>query len=178
MRGLALPSAKILSQLNDRQIQELVDKMAEEERDDLDDYNNETVEDVLEERRKFMENAAGKLAGRLNKEQGAMIKQWAASMHNMGQMSIDHRSNWRRHFVEILQDRSDESKLEQELTILYTQPYLFWSEGYQQSMDHNEALTLKLLADLANSMTDKQRRHATRRLRSFASDFRALSKED
>jgi ASC-1-like (ASCH) protein len=178
MRGMALPSAKILSQLNDSQVQELIDRVAEEEREDLDDYKHETEEEAREERIEFMENGARKLAGRLNDEQRAMIKTWAASVYDMGQMSIEHRSLWRRNFTDILQDRSDESKLEQELTALYTQPYLFWNEEYQQSMDYNEGLTLKLLADLANSMTDKQRRHATRRLRAFADDFKALSKED
>lgn len=177
MRELAAPSARILSQLNDEQVQELDDTMAEEEQDDLDDYKQESEEDVLEDRYEFMEKAATKLAGKLNDEQRNMIKTWAASLHDMGQMSIDHRSKWRQRFVDVLQERGDPVKLEQELMILYMQPQLFWSEGYQQSMDYNEQLSLQLLADLSNSMTDKQRKHATKRLRTYASDFRALSKE-
>jgi hypothetical protein len=177
MGELAAPSASILSQLNDEQVQELVDTMAEEEQDDLDDYQKETEEDVLEERYEFMEKAATKLAGKLNDEQRSMIKTWAASLHDMGQMSIDHRSKWRQRFAEVLQDRADAAKLEQELLILYTQPKRFWSESYQQSMDYNEQLSLQLLADLSNSMTDKQRKHATKRLRTYAGDFRALSRE-
>ncbi len=177
MAELAAPSASILSQLNDQQVQELVDTMAEEEQDDLDDYQQETEEDVLEERYEFMEKAATKLAGKLNNEQRTVIKTWAASLHDMGQMSIDHRSKWRQRFAEVLQDRADAATLEQELLILYTQPKRFWSESYQQSMDYNEQLSLQLLADLSNSMTDKQRKHATKRLRTYAGDFRALSKE-
>jgi hypothetical protein len=177
MRGLAAPSAIILSRLNDQQIQELINTMAEEEQDDLDDYKNESEEEVRQDRYEFMENAVQKLTGKLTHDQRTMIRVWAVSLHNMGQMSIDHRSRWRQHFVEILQQRADQKKLEQQLTALYAEPYLFWSEGYQQSMDYNEELTLQLLTDLANSMTDKQRKHATRRLRAYAKDFRALSKE-
>lgn len=177
MRGLAAPSAKILSQLNDEQIQQLVDTMAEEERDDREDYAEETEEDVREDRYDFMDSAAKKLAGRLNDEQRTLIARWAASMHNMSEMSLDHRSRWRGEFVKILQNRSDVAILKQELEVLFAQPYLFWNEGYQQSMDHNETLTLQLFADLANSMTKKQRKKATKRLRNIASDFRSLSKE-
>ncbi len=177
MRGLAPPSAKILSRLNDEQIQGLVDTMAEEEKDDLEDYEEETEAEVREDRYEFMENAVSKLAGKLTDEQRTMIFAWAASLRNMGQMSVDHRSRWRAHFVKILQTRSDVEQLEKDLTVLYSQPYLFWSEDYQQSMDYNKELSLELLTDLANSMTDKQRAKAVKRLRTIAVDFRALSKE-
>jgi hypothetical protein len=178
MRGMAAPSATILAQLNQQQIQVLVDTMAKEEQEDLDDYKNETPQEVQQDRYKFMHNAVSKLAGKLNDEQRTRIRVWAVKLRDTGQMSIEQRSNWRERFVQILQARDDVDKLEQELTLLFVQPYLFWSEGYQQSMSYNRELTVQLLAELANSLTDSQRSHATHRLRSFAADFRALSSSE
>jgi hypothetical protein len=43
-------------------------------------------------------------------------------------------------------------------------------------MDHNQAMTLKLMTDIANSMTNKQRKKAVKRLRNVADDWRALTR--
>lgn len=177
MRSLAPPSAQLLAQFDDDQIQGLVDTLAEEEEEDREDYAEESREDVLKERYDFMADTSKRLAGKLTEEQEAMIRQWAASLQDMDEMTLEQRSQWRQAFFAALQDRSDVEKLEQELIVLYTDPYRFWSDDYRQTMEYNQALTHQLLADLANSMTDKQRNKATKRLRNIASDFRALSKE-
>lgn len=177
MQALVTPSVDILSQLSDKQVQEMLETLAEAEQEDREDYDEQTTEDVLEERYDFMADAAKKLAGSLNEQQQTMIKDWAASLRNMGDMSLDHRSQWREQFANALQDRADKAQLELNLTALYTDPYQFWSESYRENMTYNEALTHQLLADLANSMTDKQRKRAVKRLRAIAGDFRTLSKQ-
>lgn len=177
MAALVAPSVDILSQLTDQQVQDMLETLAEEERDDREDYAEESQEDVLEERFDFMADASKKLAGKLNDEQEAMIWQWAGSLHDMGASSLEQRNQWRDEFARALENRHDREQLERELTVLYTDPYRFWSDEYRANMEYNRAQTHQLLADLANSMTDKQRNRAVKRLRAIAGDFRALSKE-
>ena len=175
MRKLATPAAKFLNGLSQEQIDGMLKTMADEEKDDQRDHLTQTREELHQERYDFMVGGGKRLAGPPTPEQKAMVKQWAASLDDVEQMSLDHRSYWRNRLVVILKNRSDPERLERELRQLFGEPYLDWSEDYQQTMADNEVMTYQLFADLANSMTTNQRHRAIGRLRAIAADFEALS---
>ncbi len=177
MQALALPSAKILADLTPAQIEGMIEIMVEKEEDDRNDLKNEPISKIYHERYEFMTKAAQRLAGKLNNEQRTMARRWATSLKDNRQLSIESREAWRKRFYAIVTADSSVATMAEQLSRLYAEPYLFWNANYQQSMDYNRERTLKLVTDLANSMTDKQRTHAIDRLRGFAADFRALSRE-
>jgi hypothetical protein len=145
--------------------------------DDRNDLKNEPISEIYHERYEFMTKAAKRLADKLNNEQRTMVRRWATSLKDNRQLSIESREAWRKRFHAIVSADSSVATMAEQLSRLYAEPYLFWNNNYQQSMDYNRERTLKLITDLANSMTDKQRNHAIERLRGFAADFRALSRE-
>ncbi len=177
MHALALPSAKILAELTPAQIQGMVDIMKEKELDDRNDLKNEPMSKIYHERYEFMTKAAKRLAGPLNDEQRIMIRRWATSLKDNRQLSVASREAWRKRFAGIVSGDSSVATMAEQLSRLYAEPYLFWNANYHEGMEYNRERSLKLITDLANSMTDKQRTHATERLRSFAADFRALSRQ-
>lgn len=177
MDALALPSAKILADLTAAQIQGIQSILEEKELDDRNDLKRDPVSVLYHERYEFMDKAATRLAGKLNDQQRIMIRRWATSLQDTRQMSIDSRTAWRERFISIISGGTSVDAMALQLSRLYGQPYQFWSDDYQQTMDYNRDRSLKLATELANSMTDKQRAHATKRLRGIADDFRALSQK-
>jgi hypothetical protein len=177
MHALALPSAKILADLTPAQIDGIIEIMVEKEVDDRNDLKNEPLSKIYHERYEFMTKAAKRLAGKLNDEQRTMIRRWATSLKDNRQLSIESREAWRKRFYAIVSADMSVSAMARELSRLYAEPYLFWNAKYQQGMDYNQERSLQLATELANSMSPKQRDHAIRRLRGFAADFRALSRE-
>jgi hypothetical protein len=177
MQALALPSAKILADVTPAQIREMQLIMEAKDQDDRNDLKSEPLSKLYHERYEFMDKAASRLTGKLNDQQRILIRRWATSLQDTRQMSVDNRSAWRERFIAIISEHASVDVMAQQLSQLYTQPYQFWSNSYEQSMDYNRERTLKLVTELANSMTDKQRAHAIKRLRGVAEDFRALSRE-
>lgn len=177
MLQLVDPTVELLASLSDEQAEELFAKLVDDEEDTADDYARESLEERIEIRAEYMQNAAKKIVGKLTEEQLALIQAWAPKLAESTELSIDHSQRWRERLKATLQDREDKALMKETITQLFAYPDQYWSDDYRAAIEQNRSTTDQLIADLLNSMTDKQRAKITRKLGKLASDFRALSKE-
>lgn len=177
MLQIARPTAEVMSTFTDEQIAALEKKLLEDETDDRKDYAEESPEDRLADRVELMQGVAEKIAGKLRPDQIERISTWAGSLQETSTMAADHAAQWRQRLREALALRDDVDALESAITPLFAYPDNYWSDDYRAALEHNRKLTDALVADLINSLDEKQRKRAVRRLETWSRDFRALSKE-
>jgi hypothetical protein len=73
-------------------------------------------------------------------------------------------------------DRQDKQQLEQALILLFANPDQLWSDQYRQLIDTNQSLIIRLLFDINQTLTVKQRQKLIKKLNSFIKDLRDLSR--
>jgi hypothetical protein len=73
-------------------------------------------------------------------------------------------------------DRQDKQQLEQALKLLFANPDQLWSDQYRQLIDTNQSLIIRLLFDINQTLTVKQRQKLIKKLNSFIKDLRDLSR--
>jgi hypothetical protein len=75
-----------------------------------------------------------------------------------------------------MSDRQDKQQLEQALMLLFANPDQLWSDQYRQLIDTNQSLIIRLLFDINQTLTVKQRQKLIKKLNSFIKDLRDLSR--
>jgi uncharacterized protein YutE (UPF0331/DUF86 family) len=60
---------------------------------------------------------------------------------------------------------------------LFVQPENLRSEYYKQQLIHNSGVITQLIADVANQLTDKQKKHLNKRIDKYIKLFNELAEE-
>jgi hypothetical protein len=172
-----LPAAtEILSNLTDQQINTFFAILIEEEEDDARDIKRDTPEQLITENEEYIREKLVDLIGKLNAEQKLLIATWAQDIEPAEQLSLDHSIQWRTKMQAAMANRQDKQQLEQTLMVLFANPDTLWSNQYRQVIEKNQRLIIKLLFDINQILTDKQRDKLISKLNSFIKDLRDLSR--
>ena len=172
-----LPAAgEILSNLTEQQVNAFFKILIEEEEDDARDIEHDTSEQLIAENEAYIREKVADLIGKLNDKQKLLIAKWAQDIEPTEQLSLDHSIQWRTKMQAAMADRQDKQQLEQVLMILFANPDQLWSDQYRQLIETNQRLVIKLLFEMNQTLTDKQREKLIRKLNSFIRDLRDLSR--
>lgn len=172
-----LPAAgEILSNLTEQQVNAFFKILIEEEEDDARDIEHDTSEQLIAENEAYIREKVADLIGKLNDKQKLLIAKWAQDIEPTEQLSLDHSIQWRTKMQAAMADRQDKQQLEQVLMILFANPDQLWSDQYRQLIETNQRLVIKLLFEMNQTLTDKQREKLIRKLNSFIKDLRDLSR--
>ena len=172
----ALPAAvNIISNLNDQQINDFFEMLIEKEVDDAKDIERGTSARTIEEREAYVSEKIVNVIGKLNKEQKALIAQWAQSTESTKKFSLVQAIQWRTRMQAAVAERHDEQQLEKNLMVLFANPDQLRSVSYRRVIEKNTRLVMQLLFDLNQSLTNQQRSRLIKKLKGYIKDFRDLS---
>ena len=172
----ALPAAvNIISNLNDQQINDFFEMLIEKEVDDAKDIERGTSARTIEEREAYVSEKIVNVIGKLNKEQKALIAQWAQSTESTKKFSLVQAIQWRTRMQAAVAERHDEQQLEKNLMVLFANPDQLRSVSYRRVIENNTRLVMQLLFDLNQSLTNQQRSRLIKKLKGYIEDFRDLS---
>jgi hypothetical protein len=134
-----------------------------------------SADEIRAERSKRLKELVSWWSGPLGRRQQAMVDAWSRELRLTGAETLASRKRWQRELVRVLETPGDATRPEAELRALLAQPERFWSQALVEEVAANRARTFALLAELANSMDDAQRRRVRTRTAALAADFEALA---
>ena len=168
-------AADIISNLNDQQINDFFEMLIEKEDEDAKDIESGTSARTLEKRESYVSKKIVDVIGKLNEEQNDLIAQWAGSMLPTKEFSLVQAIQWRTRMQAAIAERHDERQLEKNLMVLFANPDQLRSVSYRRVIEKNKRLTMQLLFDLNQTLTNQQRSKLVKKLNGFIEDFRDLS---
>lgn len=116
--------------------------------------------------------------GPLNQVQRRRIDAWSQQLPPMAADMLRQREQWQGRVAQLLarQDSGGrEAVFDDPLTRLVVYPDHLWTDRYQARIEQQKVLTLRLLADIAAQLTDRQREHLNRKIDRTVADLLELS---
>ncbi len=168
------PGTALLAGLSDAQVKQFVESLVRELDSYREDYLDLSPAKIRKQRIKRMTKILVPWIGRLNKQQRGFVREWANNLTPSRQLSFAERQRWHREFTRLLQERHrDDAQARVQRLFLHAEED--WSPEYRQTVVANQAHTFALLAQINNSLTEKQRQRRDRALQNYIDDFIALA---
>lgn len=176
MARAARDAAPVLATLNDRQLQQIESRFADNNRK----YRREWLEgDERALRRKRveqLEDYAREFVGRLTDGQRERIARFADEHARMQAARLEDRRRSQGQGLGLLRGERDPAQLGERLAQLLGSPDELRAADYQQAVAQYEQRLAELVVDLDRMLTPEQRARAVRRLNAYAEDFGALGR--
>jgi len=169
------PSAvELLSQLDDRQVQEMQAAFAKDLRKHEDEFLKPPLDKQISDRAERMEKRLSPWLGRLNKTQYERVLAWSSALGEQNRMWIDNRAHWQTLFIATMQERQS-SEFPQRIAQLLQERDSFWTPEYRQAYDQTEQAAIDLLVDLMAASSPAQRQRLLQKIANVRKDFTDLS---
>ncbi len=173
-----LPAATdIVSSLSDNQVSELLESIAEEREEYIDEYVKPDLDDRRQKNMDKLKDNLKRFIGRLDSRQEQWIDEWSRKLHPYAELSAQQQLLWQEHLAKYLVLRDNKPLLEQGLRELMLYRTDNWHPKAEKVMDINQTLTYDLLAKILNNLTDEQQKRLHETLRGYIVDFRELARE-
>lgn len=154
----------LLMQLNERQVNQLLENVAEKHQEFAHKFANTEESEIRELYQERMEKALNKWLGSLANEQHALMIEWSLAVEITAQDRIEQNQKMLLEFQTLFAKRDDPSYFQSTLSRLLNQPESFYTESLKQKMARNRPLTYRFIAQLAAQVTDKQYQHLQKEL--------------
>lgn len=146
-----------LTLLSDDQVRDLMAVIREKQADLESEYKEMTLADLIKKRKREMKKTVKYWLGTLGTDQAALIDTWAQQMPDGRAHWLNNRKQWAAAFEQALQHRHDAESFSAQIHVLFVTPEESWPEASRELSQRNRDSTLRLLADLHNLRTPKQR---------------------
>ena len=103
------------------------------------------------------------------------VAEWNATLMPIAEQWLQNRERTQAHARTVLEKRDDSLEFRKEMFDLIVYSERLRPEAYQQKIDFNTDVTLKLMVQLDRLLTDEQRQHFIKRIESLASDLDSIS---
>lgn len=171
----ALPDAvAVLRDLSDAQVAQLIEAVGEKDEEFAEEYLDIDDEARVEKYLEWTADRVDKWFGHVTDEQERLLRVWANERHQRPAALKAWRTLRRAHLRHLLASR-EAPEFPERLRELLAEPRSTQSPELSSVVEQNHALWFQLLADILNTSTAAQRRHARERLLDYAGDFRTLS---
>jgi hypothetical protein len=174
MQGAVPDLARLLRALDDPQVKELLDNLAERREESREESQDLTTEELLERAEEQMVKNLKRWTGSLTREQRRRIRDWAHERKYAGTIWHQYQEAWAGAFADVLAKRR-ESDFEQHLRELFNGGRVPYGAEMEQVRLHNRKALIGLLADMSAMLTDDQRRHFRERVHELAADLAELA---
>lgn len=173
----ALPAmASVLAALDDRQVAGMLEKLAEQRHEEADEDEARTAEETRELYARNFIRGFKRWLGPISDAQAQRVGEWAASRRDEPGLWRRYGEQWAQAFEGTLATRA-EPGFEARLRGVFEDPDLPDREAVRALIEENRGKYLDLLASLAPTLTEKQRRHLRNRLLDLAEDFEELARQ-
>jgi hypothetical protein len=169
--------AVLLPQLNAQQREELFENFAEQNAEYHKDYIQVSRKKQRKDYTKRMEDYFDSWLGSLTKQQEQLIAASAEQIQPIATNALKTRLRWQMQLREIFRNHKDTATTQAALQKLFVQPENLHSEYYKQQLIHNSGVITQLIADVANQLTDKQKKHLNKRIDKYIKLFNELAEE-
>lgn len=166
--------ARMLASMDDEQVAEMLENLAEQRRERYEDDEDLDAEELQEKAQAQMEKNLKRWIGSLSREQKARIVAWSKEREYAGSIWRQYEEDWAALFAELLQHRR-EPAFEKRLVQLFQQPKVPTRQAMTRMQAHNRTVWVALLADLSATLSDDQRDEFQENLRDLAGDFEELA---
>lgn len=163
----------LLKTLDDKQKQQLFKTLDEDQKD----YQDLYLKPPLDEIRTALKNDAlksiKKYMGRLSDAQKARIASWSEAILPFGAAASAEQDKWELLMRQLL-DNPNRSDYSAQLKNLMLYDFSAWESAHRQIMEHNQAISYQLMADMLNSRSSEQNASLIEKLDVYIADCEDL----
>jgi hypothetical protein len=165
----------ILATATDAQIDELFHNLDKQNQKFKKEYVDLPPDELIQNREERMVKRTKYWISKLNPEQKQAVSDWSLQLTPIAGDWIQNRERIQSEARRLLGQRRDNPEFRTAIQKLILHPENVRSAEYQRKIDINTTATIKLLAQLIQLLTEKQRSYLLDRIESLAEDFGTLS---
>ncbi len=165
----------ILATATDAQIDELFHNLDKQNQKFKKEYVDLPPDELIQNREERMVKRTKYWISKLNPEQKQAVSDWSLQLTPIAVDWIQNRERIQSEARRLLGQRRDNPEFRTAIQKLILHPENVRSAEYQRKIDINTTATIKLLAQLIQLLTEKQRSYLLDRIESLAADFDTLS---
>lgn len=168
------PSAiELLQRLDDKQVAEMNEAFAKDQRKRQEAYLKPSLEQQINERSKRMEKRLNDWLGPLSPSQQQRVMAWSNALGDQNKQWIGNRAHWQQQFSAAVAQRQSPQFPQQIETLLVNRESL-WTPAYREAYANTEAQARALLVDLMAESTPVQRERLLKKIEGVRKDFTDL----
>ena len=168
------PSAiELLQGLDDKQVAEMNEAFAKDQRKRQEAYLKPSLEQQIKERSKRMEKRLNDWLGPLSPSQQQRVLAWSNALGDQNKQWIGNRAHWQQQFSAAVAQRRSPQFPQQIETLLVNRESL-WTPAYREAYANTEAQARALLVDLMAESTPVQRERLLKKIEGVRKDFTDL----
>jgi len=165
----------ILATATDAQIDELFHNLDKQNQKFKKEYVDLPYDELIQNRAERMVKRTKYWISKLNPEQKQAVSDWSLQLTPIAVDWIQNRERIQSEARRLLGQRRDNPEFRTAIQKLILHPENVRSAEYQRKIDINTTATIKLLAQLIQLLTEKQRSYLLDRIESLSADFDTLS---
>lgn len=169
--------ADVLLTLNQQQIDNLFERLEEENRELIQEINETTAEEKIEKSREKLIRNFSEWLGPLNEDQKQILRSWPPRFKPLDQDRIDFRKKWQAELRDIF--KSDQSREQKRFRLieLAESPDKFQTEEHKARLVYNSKQVKELILTFDQTVTTEQKAHLAERLDYYIVNFEELAAE-
>jgi hypothetical protein len=165
----------ILATATDAQIDELFHNLDKQNQKFKKEYVDLPPDELIQNREERMVKRTKYWISKLNPEQKQAVSDWSSQLVPIAGDWIQNRERIQSEARRLLGQRRDNPEFRTAIQELILNPENMRSAEYQRKIDIDTAVTIKLVVQLNQLLTEKQRSYLLDRIESLAADFDTLS---
>ena len=168
------PSAiELLQGLNDKQVAEMNDAFAKDQRKRQEQYLKPSLDQQIKERGERMEKRLNDWLGPLSPGQKQRVVDWSKALGDQNTQWIANRAHWQKQFSAAVAQRQS-PQFPQRIETLLVNRETLWTPTYRQAYANTEAQARSLFVDLMAESTPEQRQRLLKKIEGVRKDFNDL----
>lgn len=175
--ALVQPSIRLLSTLNDDQVDELFTAIEERRQERRDEARERSQDEIYEMRQNSMEGQVREFMGRPNRGQRDLISAWSRQLESVGPMWTEYNDRWFAEFQIAMDERGDTELFAQRIEALWVEPEALRSPEMDPILQANTEVTMAMMVQLHGSMTDRQRQRLMRNIDGYRRDIMGMMRQ-
>ncbi|MHC8355250.1 DUF6279 family lipoprotein [Pseudomonas sp. LB3P81] len=168
------PSAiELLQGLDDKQVAEMNDAFAKDQRKRQQDYLKPSLDQQIKERGARMEKRLNDWLGPLSPTQQQRVVTWSNALGDQNTQWIANRAHWQKQFSAAVAQRQSPEFPQRIETLLVNRESL-WTSDYRKAYANTEAQARSLFVDVMAESTPTQRERLLKKIEGVRKDFNDL----
>ncbi|VVP43847.1 hypothetical protein PS850_05048 [Pseudomonas fluorescens] len=168
------PSAiELLQGLDDKQVAEMNDAFAKDQRKRQEQYLKPSLDQQIRERGERMEKRLNDWLGPLSPGQKQRVVDWSKALGDQNTQWIANRAHWQKQFSAAVAQRQS-PQFPQRIETLLVNRETLWTPTYRQAYANTEAQARSLFVDLMAESTPEQRQRLLKKIEGVRKDFNEL----
>lgn len=172
-RAITPSAIELLKGLDDKQVAEMNEAFAKDQRKRQQDYVKPSLAEQIEDRSERMEKRLNDWLGPLSPSQKQRVETWSNALGDQNSQWIANRAHWQKQFSAAVAQRQS-AQFPQRIETLLVNRESLWTPAYRQAFANTEAEARALFVDLMAQSTPEQRQRLLKKIDEVRKDFNNL----